>query len=122
MEGLDAERILDPTTAGDFLRRFGSTDVVALMDAVNEIRPKLWRERLSRSERREALLDVDGIVAPTTGECKEGMDISYKRSVGIPSADRVAGEHIRTAVLGEPLGQSSVARWGGGVGEGCATN
>ena len=77
LDALDAQRIPAPTTAGDFTRRFAGPDVVALMEGVNAIRPKLWRKRLRRRERREAILDVDGIVAPTTGECKEGMDIAY---------------------------------------------
>jgi hypothetical protein len=77
LDALGAERIPAPTTAGDFTRRFARRDVLALMDAVNGLRPKLWRKRLRRRERREAILDLDGIVAPTTGECKEGMDIAY---------------------------------------------
>ena len=77
MDSLGAERIPDPTTAGDFTRRFGEEDVVGLMDAVNSIRPKLWSRRLRRSERKEAIIDVDGTHAPTWGECKEGIGLSY---------------------------------------------
>jgi len=82
LDALGAARIPAPTTAGDFTRRFTESDVVALMDAVNGVRVRLWRERLSRAERRLAILDVDGTIVPTTGECKEGMDISYKGSWG----------------------------------------
>jgi hypothetical protein len=77
LDALGAERIPDPTTAGDFTRRFSEKDVVALMEAINEVRVRLWRERLSEEERREAILDVDGTLAPTTGECKRGMGLSY---------------------------------------------
>jgi hypothetical protein len=84
LDALGAERIPAPTTEGDFLRRFAGRDVVALMDGVNAIRRKLWRKRLRRSERREAIIDADGIVAPTTGECKEGMDIAYNGVWGYP--------------------------------------
>ena len=77
MDGLGAERIPDPTTAGDFTRRFAAGDVVELMEAINSIRPKLWKKRLSRKERKEAILDVDGTHAPTWGECKEGIGLSY---------------------------------------------
>ena len=77
LDALDAQRIPDPTTAGDFTRRFSEEDVAALMEAVNAIRVKMWKKRLSRQERGEAILDVDGTLAPTTGECKEGMGLSY---------------------------------------------
>ena len=78
MDALGAQRIPDPTTAGDFTRRFSEDEVRELMEAINTIRPKLWQERLSKKERGEALIDVDGTVAPTTGECKAGMGLSYK--------------------------------------------
>lgn len=77
MDALFAERIPDPTTAGDFTRRFSEEDVLVLMDAINAVRPKIWKRRLKGSERKEAILDVDGTLAPTSGECKEGMGLSY---------------------------------------------
>jgi hypothetical protein len=77
MDGLGVERIPDPTTAGDFTRRFCEEDVVELMDAINSIRPKLWKKRLCKTERREAIVEVDGTHAPTWGECKEGIGFSY---------------------------------------------
>ena len=77
MDALGAERIPDPTTAGDFLRRFSESDVLTLMEAINAIRPKMWKKRLSKADRGEAILDLDGVVAATTGECKGGMDLSY---------------------------------------------
>jgi len=77
MDALGAQRIPDPTTAGDFTRRFSSHDVLLMMDAINSIRPKLWNKRLSNAERREAIIDADGTITPTLGECKHGMDMSY---------------------------------------------
>jgi hypothetical protein len=77
MDLLGAVRIPDPTTAGDFLRRFSALDVIALMDAVNGIRVPLWK-RQPREFRRRAIIDADGTVAPTEGEKKRGMGISYK--------------------------------------------
>lgn len=77
MDGPGVERIPDPTTARDFTRRFGERDVVGLMETVNSIRPRLWKKRLRRSERKEAIIEVDGTHAPTLGECKEGIGLSY---------------------------------------------
>lgn len=83
LDALGADRIPDPTTAGDFTRRFTEPqDVLNLMEAINGIRPKIWKKRLRGSERKEAILDVDGTVAPTTGECKEGMGLSYNGQWG----------------------------------------
>lgn len=76
MNGLGAERIPDPTTAGDFLRRFSPDSILALQETFNATRRKLWSLQ-DRSFRNEAVIDIDGTVAGTTGECKEGMDIAY---------------------------------------------
>ncbi len=76
MNGLGAERVPDPTTAGDFLRRFDDTWVFALQETINQARKKVWSLQ-DDSFRKDAIIDVDGTVAETTGECKEGMDIAY---------------------------------------------
>lgn len=74
---LGAQRIPDPTTAGDFLRRFEEGDIYRLMDAQNEIRVKLWKQQPVEF-RKCARIDADGTLAPTEGEKKEGMEYSYK--------------------------------------------
>ncbi len=77
MNALGAQRIPDPTTAGDFTRRFGNeAAVLNLMEAINAVRPGIW-EQLPAKERRKAIIDTDGTLAPTTGERKEGMSLSY---------------------------------------------
>jgi hypothetical protein len=48
-----------------------------LMDLINDTRVPIWQQ-LPREFFTEAILNVDGTIAPTEGECKEGMDISYK--------------------------------------------
>ncbi len=81
MNALGAHRIPDPTTAGDFLRRFKSSDVEILMDCANDVRKRIWLQQPSASCRL-ALIDVDGLIAETDGECKEGADFSYNGKWG----------------------------------------
>jgi hypothetical protein len=78
MNAVGAQLIPDPTTAGDFCRRFDADDVVALMDAINTVRPQLWAGRGRDLLSPVAYIDVDGTIVPTTGSYKQGMDISYK--------------------------------------------
>ncbi len=76
MNALGADRIPDPTTAGDFLRRFDEDWIFGLQETFNETRRKVWSLQ-DASFRKEGIIDVDGTVAETTGQCKEGMDIAY---------------------------------------------
>jgi hypothetical protein len=77
LDALGAERIPDPTTAGDFCRRFCSeADVLTLMDAINESRLRVWA-RQPDEFLDEAILDADGTIAETDAECKQGVDIGY---------------------------------------------
>ncbi|MQA92966.1 MAG: IS1380 family transposase, partial [Gemmatimonas sp.] len=78
MNGLGTRLIPDPTTTGDFLRRFTEADLLVLMDAINSVRPRLWQGRGGELLGEVAYVDVDGTIVPTTGELKQGMDISYK--------------------------------------------
>jgi hypothetical protein len=77
LDALGAQRIPDPTTAGDFCRRFIEADVETLTDIINETRLGVWRTQPEEFF-QEAVIDVDGMIVETTGECKEGMNISYK--------------------------------------------
>jgi hypothetical protein len=74
---LGAERIPDPTTAGDFCRRFGECDLTQLQAAFDAVRKKVWAWQPAEFF-AEARLDADGTLVGTSGECKQGMDISYK--------------------------------------------
>jgi hypothetical protein len=76
MDALGAQRIPDPTTAGDFCRRCDRHDVEELMTAINRARLPVWKQQPSRFL-KEALIEADGSIVETTGQCKEGMDISY---------------------------------------------
>ncbi|MCK6478532.1 MAG: transposase, partial [Phycisphaerales bacterium] len=76
LDALGAQRIPDPTTAGDFCRRFDEADVHMLMDAINQTRVGVWKAQTDDFF-REALIDADGSIVETTGECKEGLGLSY---------------------------------------------
>ena len=81
LDALGARRIPDPTTAGDFCRRFSSHDVEALQEIFNDTRLKVWQQQPSEFF-DEAVLDADGTMVETTGECKEGIDINHKGQWG----------------------------------------
>jgi hypothetical protein len=77
LDALGARRIPDPTTAGDFCRRFASeADVLTLMDAINGSRLRVWAEQPDEFLDR-AILDADSTVVETAAECKDGVDITY---------------------------------------------
>ena len=76
LNALGAVRIPDPTTAGDFCRRFSEHDVVTLMDAVNETRLRVWSEQPPEFF-TQAIIDGDGTLVETDAECKQGVDIAY---------------------------------------------
>jgi hypothetical protein len=73
---LGACRIPDPSTAGDFLRRFTPETLVALQGVIDANRAKVWRQ-LPRRRRRVATLDMDSTIKEVFGECKQGADFSY---------------------------------------------
>jgi hypothetical protein len=81
LDALGATRIPDPTTAGDFCRRFSPLQIERLMDVLNEARLKVWRQQ-GPEFFEEALIDADGTMVETTGECKEGIDINHKGQWG----------------------------------------
>jgi hypothetical protein len=82
LDALGAQRIPDPTTTGDFCRRFSSeADVLTLMNAINESRLRVWAQQPD-AFRDQALLDADGTIVATDAECKQGVDISYDRRWG----------------------------------------
>jgi Transposase DDE domain group 1 len=76
LNALGTRRIPDPTTAGDFCRRFAARDVETLIDIINDTRRRVWAEQ-PKDFFDCATIDLDGTLTATTGECKKGMDISY---------------------------------------------
>ena len=77
LDALGTPRIPDPTTAGDFCRRFSVQKVLTLLEIINRVRQNVWKKQ-PETFFRQAILEADGTIAETTGECKEGMDVSYK--------------------------------------------
>jgi hypothetical protein len=81
LDALGARRIPDPTTAGDFCRRFNAGKIRALQNAFHETRQKVWA-RQPAAFFEQAIIDGDGTLVNTTGSCKKGIDISYKGTWG----------------------------------------
>ena len=72
---LGARRIPDPTTAGDFCRRFKSSwHVHALQDTINESRRRVWGLQPDTFF-EHAIVDVDGSIIEAS-DCTEGADFS----------------------------------------------
>ena len=82
LDALGARTIPDPTTAGDFCRRFDGGQIHALMDIMNDVRVGVWQQQPPSFFAGTACIDGDGSFATTNGECKQGMDISYKGTWG----------------------------------------
>ena len=76
LNALGARRLPDPTTAGDFCRRFREQDIRALLDIFNQTRRKVWA-RQDSPFLEQARIDLDGTLVATSGGCKQGIDIAY---------------------------------------------
>jgi Transposase DDE domain group 1 len=81
LDALGARRIPDPTTAGDFCRRFTPETIQTLLDIVDDTRIGVWADQPAAFF-EQALIDMDGFLVETTGQCKEGMDIAYDGTWG----------------------------------------
>ena len=107
LDALGARRIPGATTAGDFLRRFDATSVRQLMAAMQRSSAQVWRRRPKR-QRRLALIDVDGTVVETDGECKEGMNLSYTGRWGFgPLVVSLANSQEVISVVNRPANRPS---------------
>jgi len=101
LDALGAARIPDPTTAGDFCRRFQSDEqILSLMEAINQARLNVWRQQ-EPAFFRQAVIDADGTIAPTSPlvPARLGMNISYDGQWG----DRAGTKGISLANTKEPL-------------------
>jgi hypothetical protein len=81
LDALGARRLPDPTTAGDFCRRFRRDHITTLLDIINDTRLQVWATQPPDFFDR-ADIDMDGTLVATTGSCKQGMDIAYDGTWG----------------------------------------
>jgi len=81
LDALGAERIPDPTTAGDFCRRFDELKVFLFMQAINRSRRIVWKQQ-SREFFKQATIEADGTMVETRGEKKQGLGMNYKGQWG----------------------------------------
>jgi hypothetical protein len=96
LNALGARRIPDPTTAGDFCRRFDAASIQTLQEIFDDVRLKVWAKQPDAFF-AQATIHMDGFLIETSGECKQGMDIAY---------DGTWGYHalvVSLANTGEPL-------------------
>jgi hypothetical protein len=81
LDALGTRRLPDPTTAGDFCRRFDASSLRLLQDIVHDVRVGVWAEQPAAFF-HQARVDMDGFLVETTGQCKQGMDIAYDGTWG----------------------------------------
>lgn len=97
LDALGARTIPDPTTAGDFCRRFCAEHVDKLMNIINDVRVGVWRRQSAAFFEQTAKIDADGSIVETHGGCKQGMGLAY---------NGIWGYHpllVSLANTGEPL-------------------
>lgn len=81
LDALGSRRIPDPTTAGDFCRRFDDLQILQVMQAINEVRQTVWRQQPD-SFFDQATIEADGSMVETRAEKKQGIGINYKGEWG----------------------------------------
>ena len=100
LDGLGTPSLPDPTTAGDFCRRFDEASIMALQEAINRARLSVWSGQPASFFSQTARIDADASIVGTDGQCKQGTDISYNGTWGYSAL------LVSLANTGEPLYQS----------------
>ena len=103
LNGLGAQRIPDPTTAGDFTRRFSIEQITELQECINRTRQRVWRKQ-PEGFLAEGFIDVDGMMAGTYGQCKGGMALLYQGIWGYAPLV-VNWPTPKRCCMGQPVGQ-----------------
>jgi len=81
LDALGARRLPDPTTAGDFCRRFSPESIATLQDLFDDTRRVAWADQPAEFF-QEATIDMDGTLVPTDAEYKQGVDLAYDGTWG----------------------------------------
>lgn len=81
LDALGTRRIPDPTTAGDFCRRFDDYQIVSVMQAINQVRQTVWKQQPD-SFFDCATIEADGTMVETSAEKKQGIGINHKGQWG----------------------------------------
>ena len=76
---LGTERIPDPTTAGDFLVRFGEKDIQAFQGSLDQIQDSAF-SLLDRKRKEMATIEHDSSIHQVYGQKKEGADFAYENT------------------------------------------
>ncbi len=79
---IGARAVPDPTTAGDFLRRFKAKDLRKLNRVIDDTQSEVWRRRYGSKKRSLVYVDLDSHVKHIYGSQKEGADFTYKGCYG----------------------------------------
>jgi hypothetical protein len=82
LDGLGTESLPDPTTAGDFCRRFSPEAVLALQEAVNRARLKVWRRQPDSFFAQPAVIDADASIVPPARRPSRGWTSPTRGSGG----------------------------------------
>lgn len=81
LDALGSRRIPDPTTAGDFCRRFDNGQILQVMQTINRVRQTVWRQQPD-SFFDQATIEADGTMVETSGEKKQDIGINHKGQWG----------------------------------------
>ena len=76
---LGTESVPDPTTAGDFLVRFGEKDIDAFQDSLDQIQDAAF-SLLDRKRKEVATIEHDSSIHEVYGQKKEGADYAYENT------------------------------------------
>jgi hypothetical protein len=76
---LGTESVPDPTTAGDFLVRFGEKDIDAFQDSLDQIQDAAF-SLLDRKRKKMATIEHDSSIHEVYGQKKEGADYAYENT------------------------------------------